>query len=995
MNTILLIILILAIIVVIALILIQKKLRRRFELDVLYMSRYEGLDLSEMPYQSNRMRTYKPTIEAVRDKQKKVDNHNKYLAYLTGLKEQYQAKQQRKNKKKVEENLNYSLFDENDLDNSSYDDHKNNHFTDSFDDVDLYIKASEQKERFLSLPDSTNTLKNFNQENIHHREIGLDDSIQESILKTPKEDYEVITINEVETFKSSRTPLKEKKQINSHVKKNQLPKNNDSSEVVIPHNISRKSITDAIEDYYVKNDENTNFSIDYDPKKKSKLQTSAPTDIISTDEIKNNLLRLRNIRRRDNSTSNNVITPTIQAEEVFQNLKGSDSPLTRSKKEPEAPLRTIIPESIIPEEAKIKGKHGYEVKYNHQPQTPISTKFTPSDNSASTESSTESSMLSATANAASTVSSYGRKRQTYLQSETLGDKEPEEYNRDSNEEYDDNSDDNSTQTPNLSEQYFSHSNSISQESYQAPLDGKNNNIRLNENRVESRTVSTPTITGNSVDGHYQPPNLSLLEPKDISNTHQESKEKIIARGQLIENKLAEFKVKVSVTDAYAGPVVTRYDIEPDTGVRGNQVINLEKDLARALGCTSIRIVDTIPGKTCMGLELPNSKRKVIRLSEIFDTDVFLQSKSKLTLALGQDITGAPIVTDLTKSPHLLVAGTTGSGKSVGINAMILSMLFKATPDEVRLIMIDPKMLELSIYEGIPHLLAPVVTDMKLAPNALIWCVNEMEKRYKIMSQLGVRNIVGYNQKVKMAQQNGQPIANPFSLTPDNPELLKPFPYIVVVVDEFADLMMTTGKKIEELIARLAQKARAAGIHLILATQRPSVDVITGLIKANIPSRIAFQVSSKVDSRTIIDQMGAENLLGMGDMLFTRGSGYPTRVHGAFVADEEVHRVVEYLKQFGEPEYVEDILTAGVGEDDLFSNSNSQRSNDAEDDPMYDEAVNVVLTNQKASISFVQRNLRIGYNRAARLIEQMEASGIVSPPENNGSRTILVNNTPSD
>lgn len=484
------------------------------------------------------------------------------------------------------------------------------------------------------------------------------------------------------------------------------------------------------------------------------------------------------------------------------------------------------------------------------------------------------------------------------------------------------------------------------------------------------------------------PGMDLLLPPYYDPAAQQSEEILLENGITIEEKLAEFKVKVRVIDAFAGPVITRYEIEPAQGVRGSQVVNLEKDLARSLGFASIRVVETIPGKTCMGLELPNPKRQIIRLSEIFSASVFQQSRSKLTLALGQGITGQPVVTDLAKAPHLLVAGTTGSGKSVGVNAMILSMLFKATPEDVRLIMIDPKMLELSIYEGIPHLLAPVVTDMKLAANALTWCVNEMEKRYRLMSHAGVRNLAGFNQKIAELGARNQKLFNPFSLTPDNPEPLEKLPFIVVIVDEFADLMMTAGKKIEELIARLAQKARAAGIHLILATQRPSVDVITGLIKANIPTRIAFQVSSKVDSRTILDQMGAENLLGQGDMLFLPpGTAYPERVHGAFVADEEVHRVVHYLKQFGEPQYIDDILTAGVSDDDMFSNASS-RSSDDEIDPLYDEAVALVIKTRKASISSVQRQLRIGYNRAARLVEQMEAEGIVSAAEGNGNRTVL-------
>ena len=491
------------------------------------------------------------------------------------------------------------------------------------------------------------------------------------------------------------------------------------------------------------------------------------------------------------------------------------------------------------------------------------------------------------------------------------------------------------------------------------------------------------------DGLYPLPGLNLLKPASYNPDATQSEEALLENSITIEEKLAEFKVKVKVLEAYAGPVITRYEIEPDVGVRGNAVLNLEKDLARSLGVASIRVVETIPGKTCMGLELPNPKRQMIRLSEIFDSPAFAESPSKLTLALGQDITGQPVVTDLARAPHLLVAGTTGSGKSVGVNAMILSMLFKATPDDVRMIMIDPKMLELSIYEGIPHLLAPVVTDMRLAANALTWCVNEMEKRYRLMSHLGVRNLAGYNQKIREEAAYGRKIGNPFSLTPDNPEPLEKLPFIVVVVDEFADLMMTAGKKIEELIARITQKARAAGIHLILATQRPSVDVITGLIKANIPTRIAFQVSSKIDSRTILDQMGAENLLGQGDMLFLPpGTGYPQRVHGAFASDEEVHGVVEYLKQFGEPDYVEDLLTGGVGSDDIFSNANEGRSNEGGSDPLYDEAVSCVIKTNKATISSVQRYLKIGYNRAANLIEQMEADGIISAADAGGKRTVL-------
>ncbi|MCP2087228.1 UNVERIFIED_ORG: S-DNA-T family DNA segregation ATPase FtsK/SpoIIIE [Paraburkholderia sediminicola] len=482
------------------------------------------------------------------------------------------------------------------------------------------------------------------------------------------------------------------------------------------------------------------------------------------------------------------------------------------------------------------------------------------------------------------------------------------------------------------------------------------------------------------------PTLDLLARAD-TDVEPVSEEKLIETGLLIEQRLQEFKVPVTVVGHSAGPVITRFEVEPALGVRGSQIVGLMKDLSRGLGLTSIRVVETIPGKTCMGLELPNAKRQTIRLSEILEANVYQNSHSQLTLAMGKDITGHPVVADLAKAPHMLVAGTTGSGKSVAINAMICSLLYKATPEEVRLIMIDPKMLELSVYEGIPHLLAPVVTDMKLAANALNWCVGEMEKRYRLMSAVGVRNLAGFNQKIRDTEAKGKKLGNPFSLTPDAPEPLAPLPLIVVVIDELADLMMVAGKKIEELIARLAQKARAAGIHLILATQRPSVDVITGLIKANIPTRVAFQVSSKIDSRTILDQMGAESLLGQGDMLFLPpGTGYPQRVHGAFVADEEVHRIVEYLKQFGEPQYEEGILDGPATEGaapDLFGDTP-----DAEADPLYDEAVAFVVRTRRASISSVQRQLRIGYNRAARLVEQMETAGLVSAMGINGSREVL-------
>jgi len=487
------------------------------------------------------------------------------------------------------------------------------------------------------------------------------------------------------------------------------------------------------------------------------------------------------------------------------------------------------------------------------------------------------------------------------------------------------------------------------------------------------------------------PQVDLL---DGAQTRQETvaPETLEMTSRMIEKKLKDFGVEVRVVLAQPGPVITRYEIEPATGVKGSQIVNLAKDLARSLSLISIRVVETIPGKNYMALELPNAKRQSIRLSEILGSQVYNEAKSMLTMGLGKDIIGNPIVADLAKMPHVLVAGTTGSGKSVGINAMILSLLYKAEARDVRLLMIDPKMLEMSVYEGIPHLLAPVVTDMRQAAHGLNWCVGEMERRYKLMSKLGVRNLAGYNHKIDEAKAKEQFIYNPFSLTPDSPEPLERLPHIVVVIDELADLMMVVGKKIEELIARLAQKARAAGIHLILATQRPSVDVITGLIKANIPTRIAFQVSSKIDSRTILDQMGAEALLGMGDMLYMpSGTGLPIRVHGAFVSDEEVHRVVAYLKeQGGEPNYIEGVLEGGTIDDDgdLLGGEGGASG---EKDPMYDQAVEVVLKNRKASISLVQRHLKIGYNRAARLVEDMEKAGLVSAMSGSGQREILVPN----
>ena len=483
------------------------------------------------------------------------------------------------------------------------------------------------------------------------------------------------------------------------------------------------------------------------------------------------------------------------------------------------------------------------------------------------------------------------------------------------------------------------------------------------------------------------PPLHLLDPAPPA-TETVSAETLEYTSRLIERKLADFGVQVKVLAAMPGPVITRYEIEPAIGVKGAQIVNLARDLARALAMVSIRVVETVPGKSCMALELPNPKRQTVKLSEIISSKPYNDMSSPLTVCLGKDIGGQPVVADLAKTPHLLVAGTTGSGKSVGVNAMILSMLYKAEPDQVRLIMVDPKMLELSIYEGIPHLLTPVVTDMKQAANALHWCVTEMEKRYKLMSAMGVRNIAGLNSKIREAEKHGQHIPNPLTLTPEAPEPLKTMPFIVVIIDELADLMMVVGKKVEEQIARLAQKARASGIHLVLATQRPSVDVITGLIKANIPTRLSFQVSSKIDSRTILDQMGAEALLGMGDMLYLApGTGYPTRVHGAFVSDDEVHRVVEHLKAQGAPDYLEEILS-GAGGDDEEGGEGGEGSNDAESDPLYDQAVDIVLKNKRASISLVQRHLRIGYNRSARLIEAMEKAGLVSSMDGRGGREVI-------
>ncbi|ALN21611.1 cell division protein FtsK [Ectopseudomonas mendocina S5.2] len=499
----------------------------------------------------------------------------------------------------------------------------------------------------------------------------------------------------------------------------------------------------------------------------------------------------------------------------------------------------------------------------------------------------------------------------------------------------------------------------------------------------------PLFVDTAVEGSLPP--ISILDVAE-KKQKQFSPESLEAMSRLLEIKLKEFGVDVVVESVHPGPVITRFEIQPAAGVKVSRISNLAKDLARSMAMVSVRVVEVIPGKTTVGIEVPNEDRQIVRFSEVLSSSEYDDAKSPVTLALGHDIGGRPVIADLAKMPHLLVAGTTGSGKSVGVNAMILSVLFKSTPEEARMIMIDPKMLELSIYEGIPHLLCPVVTDMKEAANALRWSVAEMERRYKLMAAMGVRNLAGFNRKVKDAIDAGTPLHDPLykrESMDDEPPHLKTLPTIVVVVDEFADMMMIVGKKVEELIARIAQKARAAGIHLILATQRPSVDVITGLIKANIPTRMAFQVSSKIDSRTILDQGGAEQLLGHGDMLYLPpGTGLPIRVHGAFVSDDEVHRVVEAWKQRGAPDYIEDIL-AGVEESGSgFEGGGGEGGEGSEEDPLYDEAVNFVLESRRASISAVQRKLKIGYNRAARMIEAMEMAGVVSSMNTNGSREVL-------
>ena len=496
-------------------------------------------------------------------------------------------------------------------------------------------------------------------------------------------------------------------------------------------------------------------------------------------------------------------------------------------------------------------------------------------------------------------------------------------------------------------------------------------------------------------GSGELPPLKLLDVAESVKVAY-NKETLETLSRLLEKKLLDFDIEAQVVAVHPGPVITRFEIDPAPGVKASQITNLARDLARALSVISLRVVENIPGKSTVGIEIPNENRETVRLSDVLSSQAYEEVHSPLALALGKDIGGAPVIIDLAKMPHVLIAGTTGSGKSVCINALILSMVYKSSPEQVRLIMIDPKMLELAMYEGIPHLLAPVVTDMKQAANALRWCIVEMERRYRLMAALGVRNISGYNSKVRDAEKAGKPILDPiYKVQSDDDQVpeLKPLPYIVILIDELADLMMVVGKKVEELIARLAQKARAAGLHLIVATQRPSVDVITGLIKANIPARVAFQVSARVDSRTILDQMGAEQLLGQGDMLFlTPGTGLPLRIHGAFVSDGEVNKVVNFLKKSGKPSYDDSILT---GEAEISSGGGSTglagldgETGEGENDPLYDEALKIVTETRRASISGVQRRLRIGYNRAARLIEEMEKSGVVGPMQSNGNREVL-------
>ena len=510
-------------------------------------------------------------------------------------------------------------------------------------------------------------------------------------------------------------------------------------------------------------------------------------------------------------------------------------------------------------------------------------------------------------------------------------------------------------------------------------------------RIEPRTEKKPKVKQNEMfemTGVGRIPHMDLLDDKLADDASGYSEASLETMSRQLELKLKEFGVEVEVVSVLPGPVVTRFEVQPAAGVRAQKITTLAKDLARSLAVTSVRVVEVIPGKSVVGIEIPNENREMVRLKEVFASPEYEKSKAPLTLALGKDVAGAPAVTDIGRMPHLLIAGTTGSGKSVGVNAMLMSILYKAAPEDVRLILVDPKMLELSVYEGIPHLLTPVVTDVTQAGHALNWCVGEMERRYQLMAALGVRNLAGYNRHVRDAEKSGEPISNPLVDSDDGDEALAPLPFILVVIDEFADMMMVVGKQVEQLIARIAQKARAAGIHLVLATQRPSVNVITGLIKANIPARISFQVSSRVDSRTILDQGGAEQLLGHGDMLFLPpGTSVPSRVHGAFVADEEVHRVVEDWKLRGEPNYLSEVLTGGSTPP--FVEIEPEAGAAEQDDSLYDEAVEFVIQSRRASISSVQRKLRIGYNRAARLIEAMEEAGLVSPMNSNGNRDVLV------
>lgn len=521
---------------------------------------------------------------------------------------------------------------------------------------------------------------------------------------------------------------------------------------------------------------------------------------------------------------------------------------------------------------------------------------------------------------------------------------------------------------------------------------------MKEPKISIREQKERQVPLFRTEGESELPPLALLDTLDVA-TNPVSKEALEHISRQVEHKLADFGVEVQVVAVHPGPVITRYELQPAAGVKVSQISNLAKDLARALSAISVRIVEVIPGKTTVGLEIPNEERETVQLLDTLKSVEFETAKSPLTLALGKDISGTPVIADLARMPHLLVAGTTGAGKSVALNAMLLSFLYNAKPEDIRMILIDPKMLELSIYDGIPHLLAPVVTDMKDAANALRWCVAEMDRRYQLMSAMKVRNIAGFNKKIKEAAEKGEPMMDPLHpadlLTPAAE--LEKLPYIVVIVDELADMMMLVGKKVEQLIARLAQKARASGIHLILATQRPSVDVLTGLIKANIPCRIAFQVSSKIDSRTILDQQGAEALLGHGDMLYLpAGSGVPIRVHGAFVSDNEVHRVVEHLKQSAEPQYEEDILNGPADPGSAISLTGiDPPETDVESDPLYDEAVRIVTESRRASISGVQRRLKVGYNRAARMVEAMEAAGIVGPLESNGNREVIAPPPPKD